>query len=119
MSKQQGSGVAAWLKERQANQPSFGAELRAMFRQGREDLLNNILPAFPGQPMTREAGAPGTPTPQQTTQALEGREVNPKTDVIAKEVPNHKGQTQLAEERTKAQEELERMRGNERDGREM
>jgi hypothetical protein len=68
--------VLANLVAAQRDAPAIGAELRAVFRQGREDAWNSLIPAFPQQSPTRESGAPGTPTPQQTTEALEGREVN-------------------------------------------
>lgn len=76
-------GVVEWLKQRQANQPSFGAEMRAMARATREDLFNNLILPFPGsQQVTRENGAPGSPTPQQTTEALVGRDVDRVADVL-------------------------------------
>lgn len=56
------------------NQPSIRAEGRAFFRQGREDLLATLMGPLAGT--TREPGAPGTPTPQQTTASLEGRRVH-------------------------------------------
>jgi hypothetical protein len=59
---------------RQHQQPSFRAEMRALGRQGREDFLNVVMGGLAGQ--TREPGAPGTPTPQQTTAALAGRTVH-------------------------------------------
>jgi hypothetical protein len=59
---------------RQENQPSLRAEGRAFFRQGREDFLATVMGPLAGG--TREPGAPGTPTPQQTTASLEGRRVH-------------------------------------------
>lgn len=64
------------ISKAQENQPKLGEEMRAVFRQGREDAWNSLIPAFPQQSPTRESGAPGTPTPQQTTEALEGKDVN-------------------------------------------
>lgn len=83
-----------WLKQRQENQPALGAELQAVARQGREDLWNSIVPAFPGEmPLTREPGAPGTPTPQQTTDALEGR-----TSILGYELPEQAPPAQALEQ---------------------
>lgn len=75
-----------WLKKQRADQPSIKEEMRALGRAGREDAWNALIPAFPGQSYTREAGAPGNPTSQQTTQALEGAEVDPQKDVVMLEV---------------------------------
>lgn len=61
--------LTEWLKRNHAAQPSVGAELKAVFRGGREDAWSALIPAFPGQSVTRE---PGSPTPQQTTDALRG-----------------------------------------------
>lgn len=68
----------------------FGAEVAGLYRQGREDLLNNILPAFPTAAMTREAGAPGNPTQQQTTDALE----KVSKEEVAQEMARMRGQEQ-------------------------
>lgn len=66
-------GAAMVVAHMQRHQPSLGAEARAFVRQGREDLLATLMGPLAGQ--TREPGAPGTPTPQQTTASLEGRRV--------------------------------------------
>jgi hypothetical protein len=68
------------LKQMQRDQPSLRAEMRAFVRQGREDLLATLMGPLAGQ--TREPGAPGTPTPQQVTQGLEGKDVNLQKDRI-------------------------------------
>ncbi len=68
--------VKQWLEFQKAHQPSLAAEARAWFREGREDVLNNLLRAFPDSlQLSREMGAPGSPTPQQTTAALTGRDL--------------------------------------------
>lgn len=59
------------------SQPSLGAELAALYRQGREDFLNIIMGGLGG---TRESGTPGNPTPQMVTESLEGREVDLQQD---------------------------------------
>ncbi len=78
----QPQGQSFWqrFKEAQKQQPSVGVEMRALFREGREDLLTVLMGPLAGT--TREPGAPGTPTPQQTTEALEGKEVNLRRDRI-------------------------------------
>lgn len=63
-------------KSAERSAPKLGPELASLLRQGREDLLNNILPAFPQAGLVREPGTPGNPTMQQVTEKLEGREVN-------------------------------------------
>lgn len=56
-----------------SNRPNLGAELRAMWRQGREDFLNALLrPQADSMPLTREVGAPDTPTAQNVTRDLDG-----------------------------------------------
>lgn len=100
--------MSAKVKENRANQPKVGAEMRAVFRQGREDAWNNLIPAFPQTGLTREAGAPGTPTPQQTTEALEGREVN-EQDKLVQEVASKEKNVVTKEE---VEKELARTRGN-------
>lgn len=64
----------AAIRHLNRDQPSLRAEGRAFVRQGREDLLATLMGPLAGQ--TREPGAPGTPTPQQTTASLEGRRVH-------------------------------------------
>src|SRR5262249_30527118 len=60
-----GRGV---LMKGDQQQPSpLAAQAAALFRQGREDLLNTLN----GVPLAREMGAPGEPTPQLVTRALE------------------------------------------------
>lgn len=70
----------SFIDFQKANQPSLGAEARAFFRQGREDLLNTLMGGLAGQ--TREPGSPGTPTPQQVTEGLESRGVDLAQDTI-------------------------------------
>jgi hypothetical protein len=66
--------LIAGFKELQANQPSLGAEFRSWIREGREDLLNVLLKPFPdSMDLTREPGAPGSPTTPQVTSELTGR----------------------------------------------
>lgn len=68
------------LKDLQKHQPSLATELRAWVREGREDLLATLMGPLAG--VTREPGAPGTPTPQQVTEALQGRKVDGQTDQL-------------------------------------
>jgi hypothetical protein len=77
--------MAARANERRAEQPAFGAEMRAVFRQGREDAFNNLIPAFPQTGLTREQGAPGSPTAQIVTENLKDREVG-QDDQLVQEV---------------------------------
>lgn len=102
---------ALW-KDLQKDQPKFLAEMRALFREGREDLLTTLMGPLAGA--TREPGAPGTPTPQQTTEALEGREVNRARDRLVNERPLSIDDLRgFAKERAKeAEERIER--GNDR-----
>ena len=73
------AGVTAVLDFTQKDQPSLFEELRAMFRAGREDLLNTLSGLNP----TREAGAPGTPTQAMVTNSLVGLDFGAKAnDVI-------------------------------------
>jgi hypothetical protein len=66
-----------WLEKNHAQQPSLGAEAKAWVREGREDFLNVLLKAFPdSMPLSREMGAPGSPTPQQTTADLMGKPIS-------------------------------------------
>jgi hypothetical protein len=59
------------------NAMAFPEQIKSLFRQGREDLLHVLLHAFPdSMPLTREAGAPGEPTPQIITEGLTGRAVD-------------------------------------------
>lgn len=77
-------GVVGWFLERQRQQPSLAAEVRAMVRGTREELFNNLIVAFPHAPqLTREQGAPGSPTPQITTEDLMGKAVHQPTDTLA------------------------------------
>jgi hypothetical protein len=107
---------ALWT-ELQKDQPALGAELRAGVRQGREDALTTLMGPLAGG--TREPGAPGTPTPQQTTAALEGREVYLPQDRLLKE--QKLSLDDLRDHaKEKAQEaELRMERGQERGGLEM
>jgi hypothetical protein len=68
----------AKVKERHArNAQAFPEQLKALWRQGREDFLHVLLHAFPdSMPLTREAGTPGEPTPQLITEGLTGRPVD-------------------------------------------
>jgi hypothetical protein len=108
---------AAW-KELQKDQPKFGAEMRALLREGREDLLTTLMGPLAGT--TREPGAPGTPTPQQTTEALEGREVDRTQDRLEKKQPTSLEELRgYANERAKAAEQRMELGNNhhqERDG---
>lgn len=72
--------IKEWVAKNRAEQPSLGAEMRAIWRGGREDFYNNAL--FPGVNLTREPGSPGSPTPQIVTQDLLNREVDPERDQI-------------------------------------
>jgi len=57
----------------ETQRPNLGAELRAMFRQGREDFLNALQRPLPdGMSLTREVGSPDTPTAQTVTRDLDG-----------------------------------------------
>jgi hypothetical protein len=63
------------------NAQSFPEQLKALWRQGREDFLHVLLHAFPdSMPLTREAGTPGEPTPQLITEGLTGRPVDLQMD---------------------------------------
>lgn len=56
-----------------------GVQLGAVFRGGREDMWNSLVPAFPGNPQaTREPGSPGAPLPQQTMEAFKARAAESK-----------------------------------------
>ena len=73
------------VSEARAEQPSLKAEASAVFRAGREDLWNAMIPAFPdSMNASREMGAPGSPTPQLVTEAL-GHDVDLACDTIAHE----------------------------------
>lgn len=85
MAESHESALKEWIKGNRAQQPALGAEMVAVFRQGREDAWNKLIPAFPDQQYNREAGAPGTPTPQQVTESLTGQDVDRQTDQIAKD----------------------------------
>lgn len=92
---------------RNTNQSTL-EELFAMGRQGREDVFNNLLTAFPAQTsMTREPGTPGNPTQQITTENVYGRSVDRKTDIVQLTKANEPSQARIDAE--KAQ-----MQGNER-----
>ena len=54
-----------------SQRPSFGAELRALGRQGAKDLYNAIIPAFPQSAHSQdEPGTPLTPTQAMVTADL-------------------------------------------------
>ena len=73
--------AAEAIAENRAQQPTLGAEMRAEFRGGREDLWNAIIPAFPdSMKASREMGEPGSPTPYLTTQDLLGEPAHRDTD---------------------------------------
>jgi hypothetical protein len=55
--------MIARAKERRVNQSKLGAEMRAVFRQGREDAWNHLIPAFPQIGLTREQGGSGFTDP--------------------------------------------------------
>src|ERR1700724_1550539 len=61
-------GVTDWLRQKQAQQPSLGAELRALGREGLKDLQNAVLHAFPdSMRLQEEPGAPLSPTQAMVT----------------------------------------------------
>jgi hypothetical protein len=54
-----------------AEQPSLGAELKAMAREAVKDVRSTVMEAFLGSPeLGGEPGAPLNPTPQMVTQDL-------------------------------------------------
>jgi hypothetical protein len=58
---------AQWAQE----QPSLGAELKAMAREGIKDVRSTVMETFLGSPeLGGEPGTPLNPTPQQVTQDL-------------------------------------------------
>lgn len=84
-------------KRLQKDQPSFLTEMRALVREGREDFLTTLMGPLAGA--TREPGAPGTPTPQQTTAALEGKHVYLPQDRIAEPKLSLEQMKEFAKER--------------------
>lgn len=68
--------LAETARQARGQQPALGAELRALFRGGREDFLDAALPAFPDSARAgREPGAPGSPTQALVTADLTDRAV--------------------------------------------
>jgi hypothetical protein len=65
------SGVEAfkdWVQQNHAQQPSLGAELKALGRQGLKDLQNAVLHAFPdSMRLHEEQGTPLSPTSAMVT----------------------------------------------------
>jgi hypothetical protein len=71
------SKFAEWVKENHTNQPSLGAELKAMAREAVKDIRGTIHQAMFGQPEhMSEPGTPLNPTPQLVTADLTGKEVD-------------------------------------------
>ena len=65
-------------------QPGLLAEAKAWFREGRNDLANAILKAFPdSMTLGREVGAPGTPTQGEIFQDRMGHGLDAASDVVA------------------------------------
>jgi hypothetical protein len=55
-----------------AEQPSLGAQLEAMWREGIKDVRQTLMESYFGKPEHMpEAGTPLNPTPQQVTDDLE------------------------------------------------
>lgn len=70
------------VAENRAQQPSLGAELKAMAREAVKDIRGTIHETFFGSPEhPGELGTPLNPTPQLTTQDLLGHPVHRDTDV--------------------------------------
>ena len=71
----------AWVEQNRAQQPSLGAELRAMTREAVKDLRGAVHDAAWGQ--AERFGEPGTPlnpTPQLITADLTGKQVDLEMD---------------------------------------
>jgi hypothetical protein len=93
-------------QQQKGNQPLFRAEAAAMIRGTREDLFNNLIVAFPGSlNLTREQGAPGSPTSQLTTEALTGAPVDKQKDTVRRSIMGY--------ELPKQEQTQERERGRE------
>jgi hypothetical protein len=57
-----------WVRQNHQQQPSLGAELRALGREGLKDLQNAVLHAFPdSMRLHEEPGAPLSPTQAMVT----------------------------------------------------
>ena len=57
-----------WIKHNHQQQPSLGAELKALGREGLKDLQNAVLHAFPdSMRLHEEPGAPLSPTQAMVT----------------------------------------------------
>jgi hypothetical protein len=77
-----GKGIEM-LKRWQAQQPSLGAELKAMTREAVKDIRGTLHQIFFGQPEhMAEAGTPLNPTQQIVTEGLKDREVHPVKDQL-------------------------------------
>ncbi len=73
--------VLQWFKEMREknleNLPTLSGELGAMFREGIRDIRSTIHEAMWGTPeKVPEPGSPLSPTPQITTAALLGKDVD-------------------------------------------
>lgn len=67
-----------------AQQPSFGAELKAMTREAVKDVNSTIQQVFFGHPAGHgEPGTPLNPTPQLVTEDLTGRPMDIRSDMPA------------------------------------
>ena len=66
-----GSRVKEWLQNNHDQQPSLGAELRAMGREALKDIRGTMMETFFGsQEPSMEPGVPLSPTPQMVTNDL-------------------------------------------------
>jgi len=66
--KSLGERFAQWVKDNHEQQPSLGAELKAMAREAVKDVRDTVNQAFFGQgDGQREPGAPLNPTMQEVT----------------------------------------------------
>lgn len=60
-----------WVKSNHAQQPSFGAELKAMAREAAKDINSTMHQVFFGQPVSPgEPGTPMVPTQAMVTKDL-------------------------------------------------
>src|SRR5208283_4176813 len=60
-----------WVGENQTQQPSLGAELRAMGREALKDVRGKLMETFfNSQEISTEPGVPLNPTPQMVTNDL-------------------------------------------------
>ena len=83
-------------KAARAQQPSFGAEIKAMAREAVKDVHNTIQQVFFGQSSGHgEPGTPLNPTPQLVTEDLTGRPMDIRSDMPAPRAGPQKGGPQL------------------------